>query len=82
MVSKQRWPEMAVAGPEQNESDIGVSDVDPETISVEEARGRIYGFLGASSRTRTRESGGGCSVAMSSDWPLPPPIRCAAAHAT
>ena len=38
---------------------MGVIEIGPEAGPVEEARGRIYAFLGALSRIRTQESGGG-----------------------
>ena len=47
MRSKQAWPEMTVASPEQRESGMGVIEIGPEAGPVEEARGRIYAFLGA-----------------------------------
>jgi TorA maturation chaperone TorD len=47
MRSKQAWPEMTVASPEQRESGMGAIEIGPEAGSVEEARGRIYAFLGA-----------------------------------
>ena len=46
MRSKQAWPEMTVASPEQRESGMGVIEIGPEAGPVEEARGRIYAFLG------------------------------------
>ena len=47
MRSKRAWPEMTVASPEQREPGMGVIEIGPEAGSVEEARGRIYAFLGA-----------------------------------
>jgi len=47
MRSKQAWPEMTVTSLEQRESGIGVIEIGPEAGPVEEARGRIYAFLGA-----------------------------------
>ncbi|MGZ3414385.1 MAG: TorD/DmsD family molecular chaperone [Isosphaeraceae bacterium] len=47
MRSNQAWPEMTVASPEQRESGMGVIEIGPEAGLVEEARGRIYAFLGA-----------------------------------
>jgi len=47
MRSKQAWTEMTVASPEQRESGMGVIEIGPEAGSVEEARDRIYAFLGA-----------------------------------
>ena len=39
MRSKQAWPEMTVASPEQRESGMGVIEIGPEAGPVEEARG-------------------------------------------
>ena len=47
MRSKQAWPEMTVASPEQRKSGMDVIETGPEAGPVEEARDRIYGFLGA-----------------------------------
>ncbi|MGO8898345.1 MAG: molecular chaperone [Isosphaeraceae bacterium] len=47
MRSKQAWPEMTTASREQRESGMGVLETGPEAGPVEEARGRIYAFLGA-----------------------------------
>ena len=47
MRSKQAWTEMTVASPEQRESGMGVIEIGPDAGPVEEARGRIYAFLGA-----------------------------------
>ena len=47
MRSKRAWPEMTVASPEPRESGMGVIEIGPEAGPVEEARGRIYAFLGA-----------------------------------
>ena len=47
MRSKRAWPEMTVASPEQRVPGMGVIEIGPEAGSVEEARGRIYAFLGA-----------------------------------
>ena len=58
MRSKQAWPEMTVASPEQRESGMGVIEIGSEAGPVEEARGRIYAFLGALFRIRTWASGG------------------------
>jgi len=47
MGSKRAWPEMTVASSEQQESAMGVIEIVPEAGPGEEARGRIYAFLGA-----------------------------------
>jgi len=47
MGSKRAWPEMTGASPEQKESAIGIIEIGHEAGPVEEARGRIYAFLGA-----------------------------------
>ena len=47
MGSKQAWPEETVASPEQKKPARDVIEIVPETGPGEEARGRIYAFLGA-----------------------------------
>jgi len=47
MSTKRTWPEMTVASPEQQEAAMGLLEIGPEAGPVEEARGRIYAFLGA-----------------------------------
>jgi len=47
MVSKRAWPETAGTSPEEREPAIGVVEIVPEAGPGEEARGRIYAFLGA-----------------------------------
>ncbi len=47
MGSKRAWPEMTTESLEQQESAVGVVEIVPQTGPAEEARGRIYAFLGA-----------------------------------
>ncbi len=47
MGSKRAWPEMTTESREHQESAVGVIEIVSQTGPAEEARGRIYAFLGA-----------------------------------